>query len=130
MRGCSGFLLALLPQHSWHVAIGRCRRSPIYRGTPIYRTREENVVFNLVGKRYLFILISLVVIVPGVISLLFKGLNVGIDFRGGTTVELRPDRTISAPALNNLLQPIHPEALEVPTGGNTSQPGNQTASDR
>jgi preprotein translocase SecF subunit len=83
-------------------------------------------VFNLVGKRYLFILISLVVIVPGVISLLFKGLNVGIDFRGGTTVELRPDRTISAPAVNNLLKPINLESLEVLTGSNTSLPGNQT----
>ena len=83
-------------------------------------------MFNLVGKRYLFILISLVVIIPGVISLLFKGLNVGIDFRGGTTVELRPDRTISAPAVNNLLKPINLESLEVLTGSNTSLPGNQT----
>src|SRR5260370_33862017 len=85
MRGCSGFLLALLPQHPWHVAIARCRMPPIYRGTPIYRTREENVVFNLVVKRYLFILISLVVIDPVVISFLFKGLKVGIDFSGGPT---------------------------------------------
>lgn len=83
-------------------------------------------MFNLVGKRYLFLLISLVVIVPGVISLLFKGLNVGIDFRGGTTVELRPDKTISAPAVNNLLKPINLESLEVLTGSNTSLPGNQT----
>ena len=83
-------------------------------------------MFNLVGKRYLFILISLVVIVPGVISLLFRGLNVGIDFRGGTTIELRPDKTVSAPAMNNLLKPINLEALEVLTGSNTSLPGNQT----
>ncbi len=83
-------------------------------------------MFNLVGKRYLFLLISLVVIIPGVISLLFKGLNVGIDFRGGTTVELRPDKTISAPAVNNLLKPLNLESLEVLTGSNTSLPGNQT----
>jgi len=83
-------------------------------------------VFNLVGKRYLFILISLVVIIPGAISLLFKGLNVGIDFRGGTTIELRPDKTISAPAMNNLLKPLNLESLEVLTGSNTSLPGNQT----
>ncbi len=83
-------------------------------------------MFNLVGKRYLFILISLVVIIPGAISLLFKGLNVGIDFRGGTTIELRPDKTISAPAMNNLLKPLNLESLEVLTGSNTSLPGNQT----
>lgn len=83
-------------------------------------------MFNLVGKRYLFLLISLVVIIPGVISLLFKGLNVGIDFRGGTTIELRPDKTISAPAMNNLLKPLNLESLEILTGSNTSLPGNQT----
>ena len=83
-------------------------------------------MFNLVGKRYLFLLISLVVIIPGVISLLFKGLNVGIDFRGGTTIELRPDKTISAPAMNNMLKPLTLESLEVLTGSNTSLPGNQT----
>jgi preprotein translocase SecF subunit len=83
-------------------------------------------VFNLVGKRYLFLLISLVVIIPGAISLLFKGLNVGIDFRGGTTIELRPDKTISAPAMNNMLKPLNLESLEVLTGSNTSLPGNQT----
>ena len=83
-------------------------------------------MFNLVGKRYLFLLISLVVIIPGVISLLFKGLNVGIDFRGGTTIELRPDKTISAPAMNNMLKPLTLESLEVLTGSDTSLPGNQT----
>ncbi len=83
-------------------------------------------MFNLVGKRYLFLLISLVVIVPGIISLVFNRLNVGIDFRGGTNIELRPDKTISAPAMNNLLKPLNLESLEVLTGSNTSLPGNQT----
>ena len=44
-------------------------------------------MFDLVGKRYLFILISLIIIVPGTISLIVKGLNVGIDFVGGANVE-------------------------------------------
>jgi preprotein translocase SecF subunit len=82
-------------------------------------------VFNLVGKRYLFLLISLVVIIPGLISLVVKGLNVGIDFAGGATIELRPSTNISAQALKNVLKPLNLVNLEVLTGNNTALPANQ-----
>ncbi len=82
-------------------------------------------MFNLVGKRYLFLLISLIVIIPGAISLVAKGLNVGIDFAGGATIEMRPSTSISAPALKNLLKPLNLANLEVITGNNTALPANQ-----
>ncbi len=82
-------------------------------------------MFNLVGKRYLFLLISLVVIIPGAISLVAKGLNVGIDFAGGATIEMRPSTSISAPALKNVLKPLNLANLEVLTGNNTALPANQ-----
>jgi len=82
-------------------------------------------VFNLVGKRYLFLLISLVVIIPGAISLLVKGLNVGIDFAGGSTVELRPSSDISAPDMKNLLAPLKLANIQVLTGNNTTLPARQ-----
>jgi len=80
-------------------------------------------VFNLVGKRYLFLMISLIVIIPGTISLLVKGLNVGIDFQGGATVELRPSTSITVKEMNDLLQPLHLKNLQVLTGTNASLPG-------
>ena len=83
-------------------------------------------MFNLVGKRYLFLIISLVVIIPGVISLVFKGLNVGIDFLGGANIELRPDKTITTPAVKNSLKSLNLLDLQVITGSNESVAGNQT----
>jgi len=82
-------------------------------------------VFNLVGKRYLFLLISLIVIIPGLVSLVVKGLNVGIDFAGGATIELRPSTSISAAAMKNVLKPLNLANLEVLTGNNTALPANQ-----
>ena len=82
-------------------------------------------MFNLVGKRYLFLLISLIVIIPGLISLVVKGLNVGIDFAGGATIEMRPSTNISAAALKNVLKPLNLANLEVLTGNNTALPANQ-----
>ncbi len=80
-------------------------------------------MFDLVGKRYLFLLISLIIIVPGTISLLVKGLNVGIDFKGGATVELRPSTNITSAQMTRYLQPLRLENLDVHTGTNTTLKG-------
>jgi preprotein translocase SecF subunit len=83
-------------------------------------------VFNLVGKRYVFLFISLLVIIPGLISLAFKGLNVGIDFLGGANVQFRPETSISIPAMRNLVKPFNFGDLQVVTGDNPQVPGKQT----
>jgi len=46
-------------------------------------------VFHLASRRHLWFLISLVVILPGLLSLLLFGLRLGIDFTGGTLWEVR-----------------------------------------
>ncbi|WIG58784.1 MAG: Protein translocase subunit SecF [Ktedonobacterales bacterium] len=45
-------------------------------------------MFHLTRYRYWFFLISGIVIVPGLLALALWGLNVGIDFTGGTTVDI------------------------------------------
>lgn len=84
-------------------------------------------MFNLVNKRYLFLIISLVVIVPGFISFLFKGLNVGIDFAGGANVELRPSQHMTAPQVTNLLSPLGLQNLQIVTGDEPAIPKDHTA---
>ena len=39
---------------------------------------------NLIGKKYIFFAISLIVMIPGIISLVLFGLNLSIDFTGGS----------------------------------------------
>jgi preprotein translocase subunit SecF len=56
----------------------------------------EKRSFNIIGKRRTWYILSVLLILPGVISLFFWHLNVGIDFKGGTLQELtfadaRPD---------------------------------------
>jgi preprotein translocase subunit SecF len=48
-------------------------------------------MLNIVGRRYWYFGISLVVIVPGMIALLFWGLPLAIDFTGGSLLEVRFD---------------------------------------
>ena len=53
---------------------------------------------NIISKRYWYIAFSLILIIPGLILLAVKGMPIGIDFTGGTMMELqfsegnRPER--------------------------------------
>ena len=45
--------------------------------------------FNILSKRYWFFAFSLLLILPGLVVLLIKGMPLSIDFTGGTMVELQ-----------------------------------------
>lgn len=48
-------------------------------------------MFDIVGKRYWFFLISFLIIVPGAVALALWGLPLAIDFTGGSLLEVRFD---------------------------------------
>jgi len=51
-------------------------------------------MIDIVGKRYWFLFVSALVIIPGIISLAIFGLLPGIDFSSGTTMTLRFDTEV------------------------------------
>ena len=59
---------------------------------------------TLASKRYLWFAISLIVIVPGVVSLLLFGLRQGIDFTGGTAWEVAFERPVDGEAIQAVLE--------------------------
>lgn len=73
---------------------------------------------NLIGRRRIWYAISLFVIVPGTISLVLFGLRLGIDFKGGSVIEVRgsvqPDR-VRAVATQIGLK----DTTVIPAGGST-----------
>jgi preprotein translocase subunit SecF len=50
---------------------------------------KELAVLNILGKRYFFFGISLLLIVPGLIVMAIFGLPLSIDFKGGTLLEVQ-----------------------------------------
>ncbi|MDZ7821378.1 MAG: protein translocase subunit SecF [Candidatus Marinimicrobia bacterium] len=58
--------------------------------------------YDIVNKRRISFMISMVVILAGIISLVVQGLNYGVDFAGGAKVQVKFEEAISAEALRSL----------------------------
>jgi preprotein translocase subunit SecF len=60
-------------------------------------------MLNIVGKRYIWFLLSLLILAPGLVSLATNGLQVGIDFTGGTLWEIQTERTVQTEEVQSIL---------------------------
>jgi len=70
-----------------------------------HRLYHGETAFDFVGHRRRWFLLSAVVILAGVVSLLAQGLNYGIDFKGGTSWEVRA-AGVSVAEARDALRPV------------------------
>ncbi len=61
---------------------------------------------NFVSKFKIANYISIIFLILSIFFIFFKGLNYGIDFKGGTLIELRTDKTIKASSIRDSLNQI------------------------
>ncbi len=73
-------------------------------------------MFDIVGKRSWFFIISGVIIVLGIISLAAFGLKPGVDFSGGSLTTLSFKQAVDQAALENELDNLGAHARVQPTG--------------
>ena len=59
--------------------------------------------FDFIKNRRIVYIISAVIILIGLISIIFQGFNLGIDFAGGTLIQIRFDESISTTEVRNVL---------------------------
>jgi len=70
------------------------------------------MLFRFVERKYWYFALSALLIVPGVFFLAVGGLKPGIEFKGGTLLDLRFSSTPSATELHDVLAGLgHPEAV-------------------
>jgi preprotein translocase subunit SecF len=67
----------------------------------------------IIERRKIFYIISLILILPGLASLFVNGLNLGIDFRGGSIVHVRIATDVAATEVREALAPVGQEKSEV-----------------
>lgn len=61
-------------------------------------------MFDVIGKKWLYFLISGLIVIPGTISLSLYGLRLGIDFTGGTLLELKLEKKALTSQVTETLQ--------------------------
>lgn len=69
-------------------------------------------MINIIGKKWLFFIFSGILIIPGLISLVFWGLQMSIDFTGGTLLELKIE-TDKSNILDNIKQVATQQNIEI-----------------
>ena len=65
-----------------------------------------DVNIDFVGKRKFFVLLSTAINIAAILLLFFKGLNYGVDFNGGTVVQLRVNHATTADDLRHAMEPL------------------------
>ena len=69
------------------------------------------------GKRKLFYITSAVIIAVGLISIFLKGIQFGLDFKGGTEVVVRLPRAVEIGELRSIMQQANMGSIEIKSFG-------------
>jgi len=80
-------------------------------------------VFDIIGRRNIYFMISGLMILPGLIGLAIWGLNLGIDFTGGSLVEVRLGANPAAAQVRSVFVDAGLTDVSVITGSTTDALG-------
>lgn len=72
---------------------------------------------QIIQRRKIFYIISLLIIIPGLVSLFTQGLNMGIDFKGGSIIHVQMNESIASADVRDALSELKLEQAEVQKSG-------------
>lgn len=72
-------------------------------------------MLNIIGKKNWYFLISLLIIIPGIISMALWGLKLSIDFTGGSRIILLFDKKVNQQTVKNVENTFKEEKIEIVT---------------
>jgi preprotein translocase subunit SecF len=77
----------------------------------------ENLNYDFLGKRKIFYIVSTTLFVLGFANIIFRGLEFGIDFKGGSEIVLQFDKPVEVGQVRNHVENIGLGNVEVKTFG-------------
>lgn len=81
----------------------------------------RNINIDFIAKRKIGYIISSILIIVGIVSIVQKGFDFGVDFKGGRTYVVRFDQAVNTTALRTSLQNVFEEYPVVKTFGDANQ---------
>src|SRR5271166_2559889 len=82
---------------------------------------RPDINLDFVGKRKFFVGLSLIINITSIVLLLTLGLNYGVDFSGGSVVQIRMTQKVSPDAIRHALTPLDLGEVSVQDFGSTGQ---------
>ncbi|MBS1652997.1 MAG: protein translocase subunit SecDF [Bacteroidetes bacterium] len=118
--GTSLFSAILITRVVFEWMLGKKMEIPF--DTKATKNAFKNIHIDFVGKRKLYYIISSAIIALGVVFF-FKnhGLNLGVDFKGGRTYQVRFDKDMNTEDIKNVLNKAFESTPEVKTLGSKNQ---------
>jgi len=68
---------------------------------------RPDINLDFVGKRHFFVILSTAINIAAILLLIFKGLNYGVDFVGGSVVQVQFTNATNADAIRRSLAPLN-----------------------
>ncbi|MFH1429383.1 MAG: protein translocase subunit SecF [Candidatus Margulisiibacteriota bacterium] len=82
---------------------------------------KKQKVYKIVEKSGLWYAMSGIIVVAGILAIIFSGLNVGIDFTGGTNLMIKSDKTVSTGQIRDELKAMGIEKSVIQRTGKESE---------
>ncbi|MBR0284098.1 MAG: protein translocase subunit SecF [Selenomonadaceae bacterium] len=76
--------------------------------------------FDIARRGKIWFIISLLIIIPGIFSMCTRGFNFGIDFTGGTIIDLKFDQPVTITQVRDSLRPYGLDSSMIQLSGETS----------
>lgn len=80
----------------------------------------ENLNIDFMSKRTTFYFVSAIILLAGILSIVIKGVEFGIDFKGGTEIALQFDKPVDVGYIRNEVDKIGLGNVEVKTFGGSN----------
>ena len=89
--------------------------------TKLTENAFRNTNVNFLGSRKIFYVVSSIIVIAGVVSLVTRRLNQGIDFTGGRTYVVKFEESVNTMDIQNSLEEVFGETPQVITFGGDNQ---------
>ncbi|MBR6013085.1 MAG: protein translocase subunit SecF [Selenomonadaceae bacterium] len=76
--------------------------------------------FDIAGRAKIWFIVSLLIIIPGIFSMATRGLNFGIDFTGGTIIDLKFEQPVEISKVRESLKPFGLDGATIQLSGESS----------
>lgn len=76
-----------------------------------------NANYDFLRRRHIAYLITLVLTIPGLLVVLFRGLNYSVEFTGGTLIQVQTQKPVDVAAVRNALAARGVDGAEIQTFG-------------